>query len=415
MGFTYFFKMKILYISYDGMTDALGRSQVIPYLVGLTEKGHTIHIISCEKKTVSQAERDDVANILSERQIQWHPLSFSVQPPFISKVKDVVKIRRKSLELQRKENFDIVHCRSYIAALAGLELKLKHNVKFVFDMRGFWADERIDGNIWNLKNPIYKIIYSYFKKKERLFFHHADAVVSLTQNGKDVIENIFGEETAQKTTVIPCCVDTELFSRESISQDQISELKRKIELTDTSFVLSYLGSVGTWYLLDEMLLFFKKLKIKFPDARFLFISGDEPSQIKRKASETGIDPNDIIVAKAYRENVPAYLSMSDASIFFIKPVFSKKASSPTKQAEIMSMGIPVICNSGVGDTDIIFSDNDVGLVLKDFSETEMGRGISELDEILNLDPDQIRNKAIWLFSLDEGVEKYHALYSEIMK
>jgi glycosyltransferase involved in cell wall biosynthesis len=407
--------MKVLYISYDGMTDALGRSQVIPYLVGLSSKGHTIHIISCEKKTAAQTERDDVKEILRKNNIHWHPLSFSTQPPFLSKVKDVVRIKKKSLELQQKEMFEIVHCRSYIAALAGLELKMKHDVKFVFDMRGFWADERIDGNIWNLKNPIYRTIYNYFKKQERLFFHHADAVVSLTQNGKDVIENIFGNEIATKTTVIPCCADTELFSRENVPAHKVRELKSRLDLSDNHFVLSYLGSVGTWYLLDEMLLFFKKLKTKFPDARFLFISGDDPSHIKRIASENGIDPDDIIIAKAARENVPAYLSLSNASIFFIKPVFSKKASSPTKQAEIMSMGIPVICNSGVGDTDKIFSDNDAGLVLKDFSETEMERVISEMDKILKLDPTQIRNKAVKLFSLDDGVEKYHKIYSDIMK
>ena len=407
--------MKVLYISYDGMTDALGRSQVIPYLVGLSAKGHTIHIVSCEKKTVSKAERDDVKVILYKSHIHWHPLSFSTQPPFLSKVMDVVKIKRKALELQHKESFDIVHCRSYIAALAGLKLKLQHNVKLVFDMRGFWADERIDGNIWSLKNPLYRIIYSYFKKKEKLFFHHADAVISLTQNGKDVIENIFGDEIAGKTTVIPCCADTELFSRENVPAHQVLELKSRLGLSDNNFVLSYLGSVGTWYLLDEMLLFFKKLKTKFPDARFLFISGDEPSRVKRKASETGINPDDIIVAKASRENVPAYLSLSGASVFFIKPVFSKKASSPTKQAEIMSMGIPAICNSGVGDTDLIFSGNDAGLVLKNFSETEMERGVKELDKILQLDPVQIRNKAIRLFSLDDGVEKYHTIYSQILK
>ncbi|MBW6480179.1 MAG: glycosyltransferase [Bacteroidales bacterium] len=405
--------MKILYISYDGMTDALGRSQVIPYLLGLSTKGYTIHIISCEKKTVSKAERDYVAEILRKNKIHWHPLSFSSQPPFLSKVIDVVKIKKKSLELQQKESFNIVHCRSYIAALAGLELKRKHKVKFVFDMRGFWADERIDGKIWNLKNPIYKIIYNYFKKKEKWFFNHADSIVSLTQNGKIVIEEIFGEEIARKATVIPCCVDTELFSREKVSESQIRELKQSLGLPADSFVLSYLGSVGTWYLLDEMLLFFKKLKSRFPDARFLFISGDEPSHIKRKAGETGIDPDDIIVARASRENVPAYLSLSDASIFFIKPVFSKKASSPTKQAEIMSMGIPVICNSGVGDTDLIFAGNDVGLVLKDFSETVMERGIGELDGLLKLDPVQIRNKAIKLFNLDDGVEKYHSIYNTI--
>jgi hypothetical protein len=43
--------MNVIYISYDGMTDPLGQSQVIPYLIGLTKKGHNISIISCEKTT----------------------------------------------------------------------------------------------------------------------------------------------------------------------------------------------------------------------------------------------------------------------------------------------------------------------------------------------------------------------------
>ena len=40
---------KILFISYDGMTDVLGQSQVIPYLAGLTKMGYTFTILSCDK------------------------------------------------------------------------------------------------------------------------------------------------------------------------------------------------------------------------------------------------------------------------------------------------------------------------------------------------------------------------------
>lgn len=40
---------KILYISYDGMTDSLGESQVVPYVEGLTEKGWNFTIMSYEK------------------------------------------------------------------------------------------------------------------------------------------------------------------------------------------------------------------------------------------------------------------------------------------------------------------------------------------------------------------------------
>ena len=52
-------------------------------------------------------------------------------------------------------------------------------------MRGFWADERVDGKLWDLKNPIYKWVYNYFKRKELQFLNNADYTVSLTFSGKE--------------------------------------------------------------------------------------------------------------------------------------------------------------------------------------------------------------------------------------
>jgi glycosyltransferase involved in cell wall biosynthesis len=405
--------MKVLYVSYDGMTDALGRSQVIPYLVGLSAKGHTIHIISCEKKQILQEEIDEVADIFKENNISWHPLSFSSRPPWISKLLDVFKIRIKSNRLHTKEQFDVVHCRSYIAALAGLDLKIRHQVKFVFDMRGFWANERIDGDMWNLSNPVYGFIYKYFKKKEKEFFRQSDAVVSLTHNGKSVIKELFGESVDKKTTVIPCCVDTQFFSARNIVPEQLSALKTQLGFSADDFILSYLGSTGTWYMTDEMLLFFKKMLVKYTNARFLFISGDHPDFIHSRARYHGIAEERIVIVRASRNLVPLYLSLSAASIFFIRPVFSKKASSPTKQAEIMSMGIPLICNAGVGDTDMLFSDEQAGLVLRDFSDGEMESAINRMDSILAIDPALIRQKAVRFFNLKDGVDSYNEIYVRI--
>ncbi len=405
--------MKVLYVSYDGMTDALGRSQVMPYLMGLAAKGHKIHIVSCEKKQILPHETAEVQTLLNQSNIAWSPLSFTIRPPWVSKIIDVLKIKKKAIDLHKQEKFDVVHCRSYIAALAGLELKLKYGVKFVFDMRGFWANERIDGDMWNLDNPVYAYIYTYFKKKEKEFFRFADAVVSLTHNGRGVIGELFGRSVKDKTSVIPCCVDTDFFFSEHITSSQKEVLKKELGIGDDDFILSYLGSTGTWYMTDEMLNFFKKLLVKYPNAKFLFISGDQPDFIFNKARAHEIPADCIIVARATRSQVPLYLSLSTLSIFFIRPVFSKKASSPTKQAEIMSMGIPLICNAGVGDTDMLFSDGQAGLVVKDFSDAEMEAAIERIDAVLKLDPAIIRNKAIQYFNLQDGIEQYNDIYKQI--
>ena len=50
---------KILYLSYDGMTDPLGQSQVLPYLTNL-DNDREIHIISCEKASAFKKYQSDI-------------------------------------------------------------------------------------------------------------------------------------------------------------------------------------------------------------------------------------------------------------------------------------------------------------------------------------------------------------------
>lgn len=404
---------RVLYISYDGMTDPLGRSQVIPYLMGLSGKGHRVHVLSCEKPAVHAACSNEVNALFSEQGISWTALRFSTNPPGISKLLDIIRLKKNARRLHQKHNFHIVHCRSYIAATVGLELKQKFGIGFVFDMRGFWADERVEGNIWKLSNPFFQFTYKYFKKQEKLFFEHADAVVSLTQTGKSILSRNFSPGIENKTRVIPCCTDLQLFSPDILDAEQRSQWKKQLNIDDQAFVLSYLGSIGTWYMTKEMLDFFGRLQLKKPGAIFLFITGDDAEFIKQKAALAGIDPDSIRVVKAARNQVPTLLSLSHFSIFFIKPVFSKRASSPTKQGEIMSMGIPFITNRGIGDTDKIVAETAAGILVDEFSDLAYDRAISRMDSLLNVDRARIRQCAQKLFNLEDGVNAYHSIYQSI--
>ncbi|MBP5666707.1 MAG: glycosyltransferase, partial [Salinivirgaceae bacterium] len=241
---------RVLYISYDGMTDALGQSQVLPYLCGLAQRGHQITLISAEKPEVFAAGRATVEKIVAEAGIDWQPTVYTKRPPIVSTLKDILKIKRLALSLQRRGGFDIVHCRSYIAAFVGLTLKKKFGCRFVFDMRGFYADERVDGNIWNTKKLIYRLVYNFFKRKEKVFMTESDAIVSLTSAAKsEIMQWNLHNVTAEKITVIPCCADVSHFDYNTVNQVDIDGWRNKLNIAPDAFVLSYLGSVGTWYML----------------------------------------------------------------------------------------------------------------------------------------------------------------------
>src|ERR1051326_4740143 len=194
---------KVLYITYDGICDPLGRSQILPYLEGLACFGHRVHIVSLEKKERLLKNEKYLAKQLAEKNILWSKTIYSHSVPLFSQRNNLKRLKKLACEAFSKENFSIVHCRSYLASLCGLELKKKYACKFIFDMRGFWADERVEGNIWNKKNPLYARLYRYFKNKEKKFLKKADHIVTLTEAGKKEILSWQGFSSLQNISVIP--------------------------------------------------------------------------------------------------------------------------------------------------------------------------------------------------------------------
>lgn len=405
--------MRVLYLSYDGLTDPLGQSQVLPYIEGLTKQGAQFTIISFEKPAAYQKLAVGIAERLKQAGIEWIPLKYTKKPPVLSTLWDVFKMHRAAAKLLRQKQYHIVHCRSYISALVGQKLKKSFGVKFIFDMRGFYADERVDGHIWNLENPVYNTVYHYFKRKEKEFLAEADYIISLTYKAKSIIHS--WEEIPNQPVpieVIPCCADLELFSPTRIDTALQAELRNKFGLKGTEFVLSYLGSVGTWYMLPEMFDFFNCLLEKRPDARFLFITTDNAEHLYKTAAEKGISHDKIIVTPAERKNLPTYLSLSSWSIFFIEPVFSKSASSPTKQGELMGVGIPHVCNAGVGDVDEIMQSSKAGEVVTDFTHKNY---LSAINNMLQSEYNStlLNNAAHRVYSLTTGVNRYAAVYQKL--
>ena len=257
---------KVLYVSYDGMTDPLGQSQVIPYLRELTKEGYQFTLLSVEKKERFKKSGAFVGQLLKDAGIKWETLTFTGRPPIISKIYDQWQLNKKVARLHKKEKFDMLHCRSYVAAEAGMRLSVKSGIPYLFDMRGFWVDERVDSGLWNLKNPLYKYFYKVYKKKEKKYFSFSSHIISLTEKGKEELINTYNIP-GEKISVIPCCADLDHFDYRKISFQDKENTKNKLSVRDTTKVLTYLGSLGGWYMTEEMLDFFAVLRKRF---RILF-------------------------------------------------------------------------------------------------------------------------------------------------
>ncbi|HKZ67499.1 MAG TPA: glycosyltransferase, partial [Chitinophagaceae bacterium] len=281
---------KVLYLSYTGMTDPLGQSQVLAYLKRLSQMGqYQFTVISFEKQEAYNRLHTAIEEFCKASGICWYPLSYTAKPPVLSTFRDVSRMRELAMRLARNQQYSIIHCRSYIASLVGLQVKKRIGIPFLFDMRGFWADERIDGAIWNKSNPVFNFIYKFFKRKEKQFLQMADQVVSLTYNAKMEIESWNLQPSPAPITVIPCCADFESFDPLKISEEQKRKAIESIGIPQDAVIFSYLGTLGTWYMIDEMMAFAREFQKKNPGSYFMVLTGEPESLVKDAAKKAGYD------------------------------------------------------------------------------------------------------------------------------
>ncbi|MFM2358552.1 MAG: hypothetical protein RLY16_545 [Bacteroidota bacterium] len=398
------------------MTDPLGQSQVIPYLVRLTKHGYHFTILSCDKPERFKLHEDYVKQLLAPYPIRWVSVPYHKNPPVLSSIFDFLQLRNTAVKLHQATPFDLVHTRVGVPTLVGLHLKKKYGVKFLNDIRGFWADERVDGGMWNIKNPIYKLIYRFFRKKEDECINIADYNTCLTYAAKKEVHQ-WPQIHRQpiELEVIPCCADMEVFDPQKIDPQLKEQFRKELNFKPDDIIVSYLGSIGGWYLVDEMMRFCKQLSDAMPQVKFLFISPHLHHVIADAAAKYHLSPEKLFVKHAQRHEVPVVLSFSTYSVFFIKPCYSKISSSPTKHGEIMAMGIPVITNGGVGDVKEIVEDYKAGFVVNDFSNNAFQKVIDQILAKPNFSSQAIREGAAAFYSLDIAEQRYAKVYGKIFE
>lgn len=354
----------ILYITYDGLTDPLGQSQILPYIFRLSKEGFRFVIISFEKKDRLEKYKEAVSIKLLENNIRWYYGIFSSRIPLLSKMSDLSCMHKLSKKVYDQYKPDIIHCRSYVASLAGLTLNKKYNVPFIFDMRGLWADERFDAGIWSRNNPLRHLQYRHFIKKEKEFLDKSARVVSLAHKAIEIVEKRHGLSVKNKTTVIRTCADTAIFNTTNKIENR-KKIRESLDLSSDVFLLVYSGSTGTWYMIAEMIRFFEVLLQKNKNSRLLFLTNSSPESISPFLTDSIKDK--ILIRSAAYSEVCNWLNACDAGIYFIHPWFSKNASSATKTGEMAACGLPVVANA-IGDMEAVFEKYNLGVLVNEFKD-----------------------------------------------
>ena len=401
----------VLFITYDGLLDPLGSSQILPYLYGIAAHPRPVHILSFEKLERLAEGREALEQLLEIRGITWTPLSFTRRYGVFGKVWDMVRMYYWGIHLVFTQKSNIIHARGHTPAQIGLLLKRLFGAKLIFDFRGLWVDERVDKGGWDMQRLSHRLQYRHFKRVEQILLANADQIVVLTQAVVSEVVRL-GAATAEKITVIPCCADFDHFPlatphcRESV--------RASVGIPNGALVLGYLGSVGGMYMPERYLHLIELAVTDNKQIHALIITQDveKIQEIISRSFPVALQ-SCVHVRSANRTEIPDLISAMDVLVSFIVPTYARMGASPTKLAECFAVGIPAICNYGVGDVAEMIQNLDAGIVVNADSDEDMESAVVQLVAICTLGGRRLREAARNQLGLEVAAARYRSVYSKL--
>jgi glycosyltransferase involved in cell wall biosynthesis len=179
--------------------------------------------------------------------------------------------------------------------------------------------------------------------------------------------------------------------------------------------VSYVGSFGGWYMTEEMLDFFAAARDHDPRTAIMILTTRDKESVLQKVRARGFLEGDYFVDSVAPEELPAYLCATDVAVSFIKSCYSKQSSSPTKIAEYLFCGLPIVANRGVGDVDEVIGGMGLGTLIEDFSLESYQSAIEAINELGDV-ADQCRAFAAKELNLETvGGVRYRRMYARLLR
>jgi glycosyltransferase involved in cell wall biosynthesis len=398
--------LRVLYVCYLSLEDPLVHSQVVAYLAGLAELGHTVHLLTFEPR-LDRARARELEERLGRQGIVWHSRRYHKAPSLPATAFDVFAGALTAARLVRRHRLDAIHARNHVpAAMAMLASRLS-SCRIVFDLRGLMAEEYADAGNWKRGGAPYRLA----QWVQRAALRRADGVVTLTEAVRPHLSETRAGPDA--TFVIPCCADVEAIVKRADQRDLVRE---ELGIDRDRPVMVYVGKFGGWYLDREMAEFVATASRSTPNLVFLIVTQADPTPMLNELTRRGIDTDDYRVLRAEHEQIGRFLAAADVGISFVKPCFSKISSSPTKIGEYLAAGLPVVSTAGIGDVDSLLRGDRVGVLIDELGEPAYESAAAAV-EALRAEPG-VRERCLAVararLSLREvGIPRYDALYRRV--
>jgi glycosyltransferase involved in cell wall biosynthesis len=386
---------KILYLTYDGILEPLGSSQVLEYVKSLSSEYH-FTLISFEK-------REDVNNsklyaktksICDKKNITW--IAYTYYPlsrPFLA-LGSLLMALLKLLRLFSRNKIQAIHLRGYTLGFMIPILNLFFNFKFFFDTRGFWADEKADRAGWSKDG----LLYQTFKKLESYLFQKSSHTFFLTNHAQKIVEASSPGLNAKSSVIRTCANGNYFYPLPSNADDGVLKL-------------GYLGTMDTAYDFLRIAKFFSAASQLNQKIFLTILTKSNHEKIYNILLNLNI--NESLYRISFTRDLVELnkeINNFDLCIFYLNQNFSIQASMPTKIGEVLACGVPIVCNNFNEDMQSLFNPDT--LLLTDFDAQECKLILEKMLKLKHSEDTPKNCLKIYreYFSLEQGCKEYNRCY-----
>ena len=369
-------KIRLAYFSHDSISEGVGRSQILSLCRELAIAGVEVNLFTFEKIPPSL----DLENLVANSSIhwKWFPFKNGGTFPAISRINTLRKV---------KGDFDVIHARGDLPAFAAV---LRNQEPVLWDIRSLWTEQK------KVLNP------RQFNVFARTILESMNQFTSRRVSAYNTLTNAITEVIRDKYprlplihSVVSTCVDTKLFTLEPHFP------KIPLGLLSGTF-----NSIYNSQLIRE----FNHYVMKHFGHKILWIRGFESSDQTKDLGQQEI------ISSSY-DDVARFVAQSSYGISICRNDLgdSLKAAMPTKIAEFLSVGRPVIVNSLLGDVKELLIKKNVAVALD--SQSDIPTAALQLMILISdpTTPSRCRQLAEKTFSLKYATKQFISLYESIAR
>lgn len=379
---------KVLYVTTVSRTI---NAFLIPHINMLLDNGYEVHCACSIDKPVDKE--------LQRRGVKIFEVPFSRNPLGIGNIKAFIKLE----ELQRINDYDIVHVHTPIAAIYGRLLKLNFpSLRIIYTAHGYHFLKGGSKLRWILYYPIEKIMAKF-----------TDVTININKEDYEITK----EKLKHKKCYLLNGVGLDLDKYKKLSSKEIQEKRKEFGIKDKDFVVLMIAEINKNKNHIQLINAMDILKYKYPNIKVLCIGdGTLKESLEKQIILRNLQNN--IFMLGYRLDVNKLINISDIGI-----LLSRREGLPRNIMEFMACGRKVIATDIRGCRDLI-CDETIGTLVNvdDYESTAKSiekyyilndKSFEVSEEIRKYDIDSINSELLKIYedvqldiNYDKGLSSY---------